>query len=207
MARDHSQYLKKLDQQIKYIEVSCSEFDSGNEDEAIRIATSFRVIFHHKANSPSLIEHLDFSHKRMLSSTRGHNDWRDYVGFKLDLNSPTPTITFPLLADQWVEVAMDKWWAQETVFTYKGQPYSRRKIILSMANKDGGAHVDANLEEYYKVLCSGEWGLGITGNLTFDGPPPFPQGVTIYPQNGHFSLVRQFAHEFLNTVDKLRWCS
>jgi hypothetical protein len=75
----------------------------------------------------------------------------------------------------------------------------------SLANKDGGAHVDAKLEAYYKVLCAGEYALGITGNLTYAGPPPFPQGVIIYPDNAHLALARQFAHETLASQSYFGW--
>jgi len=57
--------------------------------------------------------------------------------------------------------------------------------MLSAANKDGGAHVDPKLEQYYEVLSAGEFAIGLTGNLKFAGEPLFPQGVTHYGANAH----------------------
>lgn len=95
---------------------------------------------------------------------------------------------------------------KEPVFSHKSKEFSRKRIILSAANKDGGAHVDEELEEYYESLCSGEHGLGITGNnLTFDGEPPFPQGITLFAQNTHLALIRQFGHEFLAAFNHFKW--
>jgi hypothetical protein len=91
------------------------------------------------------------------------------------------------------------------VFVHNGQEYSRRKIILSAANKDGGAHVDIQLDKYYEILCAGEYAIGITGNLEYDVKPPFPQGVTMFPKNAHLALIRQFAHEALSSVNHFAW--
>jgi len=49
---------KKLDQQLKFLKASISAFDQGDEDEAIRIATILRVLFHDTRNSESLLKHL-----------------------------------------------------------------------------------------------------------------------------------------------------
>lgn len=86
-----------------------------------------------------------------------------------------------------------------------GTEYFRRMIVLSVANKDGGAHVDAELESYYEVLCGGEYALGVTGDLKYTGKPPFEQGVTHFAKNAHLALIRQFAHETLTSADHFMW--
>lgn len=78
-------------------------------------------------------------------------------------------------------------------------------FVLSAANKDGDAHVDDVLEKYYEYLCSGEHSIGITGNLEYNGEPPFPQGNAIYPNNAQLALIRQFAHETLVSVNHFNW--
>ncbi len=195
----------KFQEQLRFLQRSCAAFDQGAEEEAIRIATSIRVIFHHTKSSTSLISHLGLSDSKILSSSRGYGNWQDFLAHQLDLSSPTPIRMLPLLGDKFIELSINDWWQNESVFVYNAQKYSRRKIILSAANRDGGAHVDAELEQYYEVLCAGEYSLGITGNLEYDGPPPFPQGVTIYPKNAHLALIRQFAHEILLSVVHFKW--
>jgi len=56
-------FLHKLGEQIQFLERSC-EFYDGKESEAIRIATSLRIIFHQTQKSTSLIEHLGFKRER-----------------------------------------------------------------------------------------------------------------------------------------------
>lgn len=199
--------IQKLQEQLRFIQRSCLAFDQDAEEEAIRIATSLRVIFHNTKASTSIVSHLGLGKKRMLSSSRGHGNWQDFLAHQLNLNSPEPIRMLPLLGNQFIELSIEDWWSNEPVFVYNAQKFSRRKIILSAANKDGGAHVDEELEKYYEFLCSGEYALGITGNLEYDGEPPFPQGVTIYPKNAHLALIRQFAHETLSSVTHFNWLS
>ena len=197
--------IAKLQEQLRFIQRSCSAFDQGSEDEAIRLASSLRIIFYDTRNSVSLIKHLGLEYKKMLSSSRGHGNWQDYLAHQIDFSSPQPIKMLPLLGDKFVERSIEDWWSNEPVFIHAFQNYSRRMIVLSAANKDGGAHVDDDLEKYYEVLCAGEYAIGITGNLTYDGSPPFPQGVTIFPDNAHLALIRQFAHETLTSVAHFAW--
>ena len=197
--------LGKLREQLGFMKRSCEAFDKGIENEAIRIATSLRIIFHNTRASTSLVAHLGFGSRKMLSSSRGHGDWKDYLAHKIDLRSPQPIRMLPLLGVKFRECSIERWWRHEAVFVHKAQEYSRRMIVLSAANKDGGAHVDEEREKYYEFLCSGEYALGITGNLEYKGEPPFPQGITIYPNNAHLALIRQFAHETFVSVNHFNW--
>lgn len=201
----HIRLTKKLNEQLRFIQRSCEAFDQGAEDEAIRIATSLRIIFHNTKMSVSLVTHLGLGGKKMLSSSRGHGNWQDYLAHQLNLSSPEPIRMLPLLGDKFKELSIENWWSNEPVFVHDAQKYSRRMIVLSAANKDGGAHVDEELEKYYEVLCAGEYSIGITGNLEYNGKPPFPQGVTQYPKNAHLALIRQFAHETLLSVAHFTW--
>lgn len=201
---DTVRFTKKFEEHLEFIRRSAAAYDQGAEAEALRIATSLRVIFHQTGASTSLISHLSFGGKKMLSSSHGHGDWKDYLSEEINLNSSVPVRMRPLLGDKFHELSIDDWW-RETVFVHNGTNHARRKIILSAANKDGGAHVDADLETYYEFLCAGEYSLGITGSLQYNGPAPFPQGVAIYPTNAHFALIRQFAHEVLASIDHFNW--
>ena len=198
-------FVKKLCEQLRFLQRSCVIFDQGGQDEALRMATSMRVLFWDKGRNTSLISHLQLRDGRMLSTSRGHGDYRDYLAYRIDLTSPTPITIQPMLGTAFRTITFNEWWCHESVFVYEGERYSRQTIVLSAAHKDGGAHVDRDLERYYEVLSSGRFAFGITGDLKYHGAPPFEQGVTQYAENAHLSLLRQFAHEVLASAQHFKW--
>jgi hypothetical protein len=199
-------FADKLREQLRFLGRSASLYDQGAEDEALRMATALRVVLHDTKSGTSLFKHLALTNTQMLSSARGHGNWQDYLSQEINLRSSEPVKMRPLLGRQFAEAPFARWWSDEPVFVHQSKSYSRRLICLSAADTDGGAHVDSKLEEYYETLAAGQYMAGITGNLEYGGhPPPFPQGVTIYPKNAHFALIRQFTHEFLCSADHNKW--
>lgn len=205
-AKADPRFADKLREQLRFLGRSANLYDQGGEDEALRMATALRVLLHNTRSSTSLFNHLGLTNTRMLSSARGLGNWHDYLSEEINLNSSEPVRMRPLLGRMFVETPVAEWWGKEPVFVHLSTNYSRRLICLSAANKDGGTHVDSKLEDYYKILAAGEYMIGITGNLEYGGhPPPFPQGVLIYPKNAHFALIRQFTHEFLCSAEHFKW--
>jgi hypothetical protein len=60
----------ELKKQLSFIENSCMAYDQGQVNEAIRIATSLRILLHDTALSISLLTHLDAKDIRLLSTCR-----------------------------------------------------------------------------------------------------------------------------------------
>ena len=143
----------------------------------------------------------------MLSSARGHENALDFLSWVININSSQPVTTRPILGSEFREISILDWWNKELVVSHKLQKYTRQKIILNAVNKDGGAHVDEKLDKFYEALTlgSGVDGISLTGNLTYNGEPPFEQGVIQPAKNIHLALIRQFAHEFLSAVNHFDW--
>jgi hypothetical protein len=79
-------------------------------------------------------------------------------------------------------------------------------LVLSAAEKDGGAHVDAELEPFYEDLASGMMSLGLdASDLTYNGPAPFDQSKAHYPANLHLAMIRQFGHEVQMAARHYDW--
>lgn len=171
--------------------------------------TLFRDTVSRKTGKPlsqSLLTQLSMQDCTMAATPRtSFADWRDFLAMRTDINSPTPVTFIPRLNLQLVEVSREVWWESDSITNADGTSVSRRRLVLGAAEQDGGAHVDPKLDRFYEELMQGEWGLGLTGDLTYNGPPPFEQGVTQYPKNGHLALIRQFAFEVLSTADRFRW--
>ncbi|WP_068278360.1 hypothetical protein [Aldersonia kunmingensis] len=204
---DDARLQKKLKEQLGFLRRSARDFDGGDEEEALRLATTMRVLFHDTSSSTSLLTHLSIRHETTMLATPPTQfaDWRDFLNVSIDLNSSEPVRFLPKLGGLFIpDVPLEDWWATDSIAASE-TAVSRKRIILGAANRDGGAHVDTKLQNFYEHLVKGEYGLGITGDLTFDGPAPFPQGVTIYPRNGHLAFLRQFAHEVLNAANHYHW--
>lgn len=126
------------------------------------------------------------------------------MGF--DLNSAQPVSTKPILGTNFRPVSIQEWWEGESAFVYEKIKYSRKKVILIAANQDGGAHVADKVDRFYEALSQGANGFSMNpSNLEFNGEPPYDKQVEQYSQNAHFSLIRQFVHEFISSVPYFRW--
>ena len=60
-------------------------------------------------------------------------------------------------------------------------------------------------DEFYNHIASGQSGIGITGNLTYNGPVPFEQGRIQFADNMHLAMIRQFTHEVIETAARNHW--
>src|SRR6185503_5302007 len=93
--RHRERFKKKLVEQLGFLDRSSQLFDTGFEEEAIRIAQTLRVIFHQTNASTSLITHLGFGGKKMLSSSLGGENWMNYLNQRIDLRSSQPVAMIP----------------------------------------------------------------------------------------------------------------
>ncbi|WHQ52996.1 hypothetical protein M1852_15730 (plasmid) [Lactiplantibacillus plantarum] len=149
----------KLKVQLELLRSYTEHFDSGMIHMALPMATQVRVLMHQTNNSSSLLHQLDLENKLKLwhspnSSFSPHNlltTW-DLLTMSIgsegasylplgskevfnrrpdDSNNIRPEIFLPL----------ELWWNQ-IVFSQQSDYVSRKDIVLFIANKDGGSHVD-----------------------------------------------------------------
>jgi len=73
------------------------------------------------------------------------------------------------------------------------------ELPLSAANKDGGAHVDSKLDQYYEVLAGGEYASDLTEKtLLIPGIHRLTRKLSI-------TLLRQFGYETIVSVRHFKW--
>jgi|SRR5712671_2624197 len=189
-------FAAKLQQQIGFLERSCVAYDSGNQEEALRIAVSLRVLFHDTSQSVSLLNHLGVKSSVRILSTLETAYTKDPKTGLISIYTPmwlnwTGERTPPLDdAERRDLIPAQEWW-NEVILCIKVK-LTRSDIVLSAANQDGGAHVVAVLNEKTKEVIAG------VGTFT-----SVSQGRVIKRvlDNHHFPLLRQFAHEVLNSPD------
>lgn len=197
-----------LQRQLDFIDRSCDAYDRGYPDEAIRIAQQVRVLIHQTSKSTSLLTQLGATQIRLLTtvppissrtiffdgistcSVRGDHDGNPSeakVGARLGEGPPVRKL-FPV----------DAWWNQP-LYVRNDIRVTRKNLVLTAANKDGGAHIDPNLtREYidpnltreYQELNAGLWTF-----VTDTTETKFPES--------HFYFLRQIGYEIINSPDLL----
>lgn len=152
--RSKQELQEQWDAQVRFIQKSVKEFDAGDESEARRIAASLRILFHETKQSKSLFKQLGlpltfyssgylYTPSNLLSSwTLLNIEMRPGV-FRYRAALENPSRHFFM--------TFDDWWNEIIFDDYKNR-FTRRDIVLFIANQDGGAHVDPELKESYAML-------------------------------------------------------
>ncbi|HEY6170418.1 MAG TPA: hypothetical protein VI454_20465 [Verrucomicrobiae bacterium] len=189
-------FTEQLRRHLGFLGRSCADFDAGHADEALRMAVTLRVLLHDTANSTSLLTHLGIKNSSKLLTTfePGYtkSDASGVMSVFIPVWVDSTGIRRPPLgeADRQDFIPVSEWWT-EVVMGSSGLP-SRKDVILAAANQDGGAHVDANpsLKTQELIRGVGTFGLSVGGEFE-------KSELTDH----HFYLIRQFAHEVLNSPD------
>ena len=189
---------RQLEDQIGFLKGSAESYDNGFEGEARRLALSIRVLVHDKKRSKSLLTLLGLKGTPFFSSAHpvvADNKF-SHMGLVYMAMAPNGKSKFIPLLDGYTKEAaghcpFDAWWDEAVVIDVQGNSFSRRQCILSVADQDGGAHVDPHLNEAYAAL-SRKNALGWL--------QPSPSGGKAIP-DVIFASVRQIAHEVLMTLE------
>ena len=188
---------------MRFLERSAAAFDAGYVDEAVRIATTIRVLIHNTASSTSLLKHLNATTISLMSSCDGASpNALLYMGLgvqEVKNEAGTVRAIYAPLLDGPIKiyVPVSKWWDMIVYVLGSGARLSRRKIVLTAANKDGGAHVDSTLSPEYEALArQGAVGYFVSSTEGKTNEQPFTEA--------HFVAVRQMAYELLNSPELLR---
>ncbi len=195
-----------LARQLRFIERSCEVYDEGYADEAVQIAVRIRVILHPGGKkSRSLLQHLHAGRIPLLTTSEGapeRDDLIQYDGlgsFRASSDGKNVSGVYGPGEDNALYreyIKADRWWKQVVLFA-EGTPYSRRDIVLGVAEQEGGAHVAAApTAEYEKLMRPG---------LLWDKVVVSGGVETITPlADIRFRYVRQMAYELLNSPELLK---
>lgn len=198
VSRPKGELERELREQVELLEHACTSYDAGLEAIGKHIALSLRVLLHHKGNSRSLLEQLQLrdgyfydsagalNPKNLISECnlvmmRVGSDGGSYLPLVAAGEPPFP----PSL------VRFAEWWNEPVLKDGKGRFLCRRELICNVADTDGGAHVDPELEEAYMDLSRNN-SLGWV----------FRSNDITEPMKGRPELacIRQIAHELLLTL-------
>ena len=193
--KNESELLSHLEEQIQFLINSSNAYDGGSKEEAIRLANTIRVLLHDTSSSNSLLNQLgkkdilfydtadDYEPKNLMSQfgllaiTIGKKN--EYIP-RLDSDISTLHRT--------AKIPFTNWWEKIVIIDSERNEFSRKDLVLSVCNKDGGAHVDPVLGDDYAKLTR----EGSLGWQTLDGESL---------KNAELASVRQIAHEVFKSLE------
>src|SRR5438132_12184306 len=164
----------RFDEQIKLLRVLCNCYDAGNEVVAFSIATSLRVLVHDTRTSTSLLRHVGKKDGQFLSTNYRTPKERIHLGLVRRINVGVndgvggEAKYWPLCDETYFSspkdsrlLSFEDWWEKETIFENRAHRLTRKDLVLTVADKDGGAHVDKEVEERYDQFRK-SWSGGST---------------------------------------------
>jgi hypothetical protein len=185
---------KQLIEQIDFLRNSIDGYDRGKIYEAKRLALHLRILLHDHGQSKSLLGSLNkkgnfYSSVGESLTTKPH---------EVLMGSYTPLVGIshangyvPLLdSTQGKLIPFDEYWNEVVIDNRQGNIFTRRELVLSVADQDGGAHVDLRLNQAYAELSRNN----SVGWIVGDGKNWSPLvGIEL-------ATVRQITHEVLKTL-------
>jgi hypothetical protein len=197
--KDRASLLENLAESMQFLIASAISFDNGYEAEAKRLAVTLRVLLHDTDHSSSLLGLLEVKEKMRFTNTGAPIEPDNVLPtLGLVMMMPvrgTPSYVAPLgnLPPPSVRAPADfsAWWNNDVTKDKDKNLWSRKSFILTLANKEGGAHVDPSLNNKYETLVHRN-GLAWQRNS--------PDGLQPLLGSPAAAAVRQIAYEVLDTL-------
>lgn len=224
-------FKEHFEQQLGFLKSSAAAYDAGTEPEAKRLAVSLRVLLHDTERSTSLFAHLGIKDKLPFRNTASEPHPPEViVMFDGGLCSIQSTLGkgggesrfVPVLGtdperNSQPEQCFEDWWTTPILHDQEGNSFSRSDFIDAVANKDGGAHVDATLGAAYAALTQGNsMRLTQKKGTTEDGWETIMGGVIGGPPDESseriansiaLASIRQIAFEVTTSVEGIIWAN
>jgi hypothetical protein len=195
-----------LREQIDFMIASAIQFDNGFEGEAKRLAIAIRILVHDTSRCSALLTQLNkmnilfydsasVFNPRNLATSNCLTVMRATPGEKKGLTgdyiAPLDNLSATRSKDR--KVSFDRWWRRNTIYKDNLEnTFTRKDLVLTVADKEGGAHVDPKLDQAYANLAkfnSLGWKVYVQGKeRDFANSPVLPS-------------IRQIAHEVLKTLE------
>ena len=147
-----------LKKQHDILQKSCEDYDSGDQDKALNIATCLSLLLHDTKDLSALYFQLGYQKYPYLSRVSQYlpEDLNSYSGLvESRMTAGEPSKYMPKIDKSTLEktIMFDDWW-HEVVIDDLNNLYSRKDIILNLENK-----VDSNITDS-STLNTIDWCTG-----------------------------------------------
>ncbi|WP_420155685.1 hypothetical protein [Siphonobacter sp.] len=193
-----------LERQLRFLKNSCKLFDDGELDESIRMSTAIRILVYDTGKSTSLLKQLGVKNQLKFIDTA--EEFEESSWYPMGFTGLTYTDSY--ISAQGIEVfgfkarldfegtsttaSFDDWWASNVVIqdSHKST-FTRAALVTTVANQDGGAHIDPSIDENYAKL-SRDHSIGWQVSVN---------GVFIKIPDLVLHSIRQIAFEIITTLE------
>lgn len=151
--RDRPALIEKLKDQVQLLRVLGDSFDSGTRVVGYPLATTIRILVHQTQSSDALLAQMgELSKMRFLDTSlpiNPQNLLKSHGGLVLMKMTSGTGVEWvprkevpPMPSAPPRQVPFRSWWDSDVTRDSAGNLWSRRSMVLSVANKEGGAHID-----------------------------------------------------------------
>jgi hypothetical protein len=207
--KNRDELVRDLREQVGLLRTSAESYDAGNSAAAKHLALQLRILLHDSRTSKALLALLGEKHKLRFIDTAGSFSRQGKQHLGGNRFSETRSVGSRLAPavqreGRWMlraqlgerqtrdRLRFSEWWNNVVVILPGSNPMNRGDLVRGVANKDGGAHVDAVLEGGYAKL------LRQTSLSVVSGEMASPIG----PANPSLPMIRQIAYEVDTTLQE-----
>jgi len=201
MRRERAEFEELLKEQHRFLARSVDAFYSGDIAEAVQIATRIRVLLHETRRSKALLKRLRHDYLQMPIWDKNEVK-SDEIVFSIPISMILMSGRLSPTRDSdprsYEEVRLGRWWERNCLVVPLNTgttSFSRKELVLYIANKDGGAHVD-ELPAKYRALIEGQ---PIRVNVGTETATPDPINLARY-------LVGQSGAELVDCIERAFQC-
>jgi hypothetical protein len=195
VSRTTSELEEHLRDQVHFMTQSAQSYDNGFTSEAKRLAVALRILLHDTTRSRSVLGQLGIKERLLWCDTATDYDPENLMtqaGLTQIQLEPAGATFVPRLSQGVVKpkLPFEMWWNAVVVADAAQSLFTRRTLVLTVADRDGGAHVDPQLDAAYSALTRGN---SMAWYHTSDGTQ-----VKLVER----ASVRQIAYEVLTSLEE-----
>ena len=170
-AADRKQFFsEKLEEQRLLLRTAIAGMAVGDLTQALHVATIIRVLVHETGASKPLLKNIDPNYlelpilDRIMEPPKDHGGGVKSVTFTCPISakSSAPAGTVALITElespAYVQSKLGTWWDGNPCMVLPALgPFFRRELVVGLANKEGGAHVDADIPKRYQMVLDSQF--------------------------------------------------
>lgn len=202
--RERPQLMKKIREQVRLLQILGRQFDAGDRVLGYPLATAIRVLVHDTEKSHALLAQVQELNTMPFLDTSAPINPKNLlshgglvimkiipgVGNEWGPRKEAP----PASNAQPRDVRFAPWWNTDLMRDMKGSMWNRKAMVLAIANKEGGAHIDPVQPVNVRAI-EDENSMGWSYREPIIGNKPMSEGPLM-------SSIRQIAYELEESITK-----